>query len=128
VNARRPTWQTIREWIPSDDAEPCADLFDQRTESGNPVELRRKTAPSSSAIPTEATERTARERSAARKMLGKAERTAMLATVAATHESRRNRILLLEISRAEQRHQRTSSSFLPSLPPDPLTPRRPSPF
>jgi len=61
VNARRPTWQTIREWIPSDDAEPCADLFDQRTESGNPVELRRKTAPSSSAIPTEATESAAPE-------------------------------------------------------------------
>jgi hypothetical protein len=41
VNARRPTWQTIREWIPSDDAEPCADLFDQRTDSGKPVEIPR---------------------------------------------------------------------------------------
>jgi hypothetical protein len=33
-----------------------------------------------------------------------------------------------EISRAEQRRQLASSSFRPSLPPDPLTPRRPSPF
>ena len=35
-------WQAIREWIPDDDAEPCADLFDQRPDSGKPVEIRRK--------------------------------------------------------------------------------------
>jgi hypothetical protein len=61
-------------------------------------------------------------------MLGKAERTAMLATVAATHESRRNRLQPREISLEEQRHPRTSCSFRPSLPPYPLTPRRPSAF
>ena len=61
-------------------------------------------------------------------MLGKAERTAMLATVAATHESRRNRLQPREISLDEQRRQRASSSLHPSLPPAPLTPRRPSPF
>jgi len=30
-----------REWIPDDDAEPDGDLFDQRTESGKPVEIPR---------------------------------------------------------------------------------------
>ncbi len=37
-----PPWQAIREWIPHDDAEPCADLFDQRPASGKPVEIRRE--------------------------------------------------------------------------------------
>ena len=32
----------IREWIPDDDAEPGGDLFDQRPESGKPVELLRE--------------------------------------------------------------------------------------
>jgi hypothetical protein len=61
-------------------------------------------------------------------MLGKAERVIILANNARTHETLRNRIFLPEISRAEQRRQLASSSFRPSLPPDPLTPRRPSPF
>ena len=34
-----PPWQAIREWIPDDDAEPGFDLFDQRPESGKPVEI-----------------------------------------------------------------------------------------
>jgi dipeptidase len=40
------------------------------------------------------------------------------------HETLRNRILQPEISRAEQRRQRASSSFRPSLPqtPSPPTP------
>ena len=46
----------------------------------------------------------------------------ILANDARTHEALRNRILLPEIPRAEERHQRTSSSFRPSLPPYPLTP------
>ncbi len=37
-----PPWQAIREWIPDDDAEPGFDLFDQRTESGKPVEIPRE--------------------------------------------------------------------------------------
>ena len=59
-------------------------------------------------------------------LLGNAERVIILANNACAHETLRNRILLPKISRAEQRHQRTSSSFRPSLPPYPLTPRRPS--
>jgi len=35
-------WQAIREWIPDDDAEPGGDLFDQRSDSGKPVEIRRE--------------------------------------------------------------------------------------
>ena len=46
----------------------------------------------------------------------------MLATVAATHESRRNRLQPREISVEEQRHPRTSCSFRPSLPPYPSLP------
>ena len=42
VNARRPTWQTIREWIPADDAEPDFELFDQRTDSDKPAEIPRE--------------------------------------------------------------------------------------
>ena len=34
-----PPWQAIREWIPADDGEPSFDLFDQRVESGEPVEI-----------------------------------------------------------------------------------------
>jgi hypothetical protein len=34
--------QAIREWIPDEDAEPGGDLFDQRTDSGKPVEIRRE--------------------------------------------------------------------------------------
>ena len=37
-----PPWQAIREWIPDDDAEQGGDLFDQRTDSGKPVEIRRE--------------------------------------------------------------------------------------
>ena len=37
-----PPWQAIREWIPDDDAEPGDDLFDQRPDSGKPVEIRRE--------------------------------------------------------------------------------------
>jgi len=37
-----PPWQAIREWIPDDDAEPGGDLFDQRPDSGKPVEIRRE--------------------------------------------------------------------------------------
>ena len=35
-------WQAIREWIPDDDAELGGDLFDQRPDSGQPVEIRRE--------------------------------------------------------------------------------------
>ena len=55
-------------------------------------------------------------------MLGKAERVIIVANNDRAHETLRNRILLPEIPRAEERHQRTSSSFRPSLPPYPLTP------
>ena len=34
--------QGIREWIPDDDAEPRFDLFDQRPDSGKPVEIPRE--------------------------------------------------------------------------------------
>jgi transposase-like protein len=34
-----PPWQAIREWIPADDDDPTADLFDQRPKSGQPVEI-----------------------------------------------------------------------------------------
>ena len=37
-----PPWQAIREWIPDDDGEPSFDLFDQRPESGKPVEIPRE--------------------------------------------------------------------------------------
>jgi hypothetical protein len=37
-----PPWQAIREWIPDDDAEPSFDCFDQRPDSGKPVEIRRE--------------------------------------------------------------------------------------
>ena len=37
-----PPWQAIREWIPDDDAKPGGDLFDQRPDSGKPVEIRRE--------------------------------------------------------------------------------------
>jgi len=37
-----PPWQAIREWIPDDDAEPSFDLFDQRPDSGKPLEIRRE--------------------------------------------------------------------------------------
>ncbi len=37
-----PPRQAIREWIPDDDAEPGGDLFDQRPDSGKPVEIRRE--------------------------------------------------------------------------------------
>ena len=37
-----PPWQAIREWIPDDDAEPSFDFFDQRPDSGKPVEIRRE--------------------------------------------------------------------------------------
>jgi hypothetical protein len=85
-----------------------------------------KTVPSSSSIPTEATESTAPEKSAARKKVGKAERTPMLATVAATHESRHNRVSPSKI-RLPKQHWNLASSFAePSLPPDPLTSRRQS--
>jgi len=46
----------------------------------------------------------------------------ILANSDRAHETLRNRILQPEISRAEQRHQRASPSFRPSLPPDHLTP------
>ena len=61
-------------------------------------------------------------------MLGNAERMSMLKNNDLTHESRRLRILLPKISRAKQLQQRFSSFFGPSLPPDPLTPRRRSPL
>jgi hypothetical protein len=32
----------IREWIPIDDGEPSFDLFDQRPDSGKPVEIPRE--------------------------------------------------------------------------------------
>lgn len=35
-------WNGIREWIPDDDAEPGADLFDQRPKSANPPEIPRE--------------------------------------------------------------------------------------
>ena len=34
-----PPWQAIREWIPADEGEPNFGLFDQRDESGKPVEI-----------------------------------------------------------------------------------------
>ena len=34
-----PPWQAIREWIPADESEPSFDLFDQRPDSGKPVEI-----------------------------------------------------------------------------------------
>ena len=37
-----PPWQAICEWIPDDDAEPGGDLFDQRPDSGKPVEIPRE--------------------------------------------------------------------------------------
>jgi hypothetical protein len=37
-----PPWQAIRDWIPADDSERGADLFDQRPDSGKPVEIRRE--------------------------------------------------------------------------------------
>ena len=37
-----PSRQAIREWIPDDDAEPSFDFFDQRPDSGKPVEIRRE--------------------------------------------------------------------------------------
>ena len=37
-----PPWQAIREWIPDDDAEQEFNLFDQRPESGKPVEIPRE--------------------------------------------------------------------------------------
>ena len=37
-----PPWQAIREWIPDDDAEPSFEFFDQRPDSGKPVEIRRE--------------------------------------------------------------------------------------
>ncbi len=37
-----PPWQAIREWIPDDDAEREIDLFDQRPDSGKPVEIPRE--------------------------------------------------------------------------------------
>ena len=37
-----PPWQAIRQWIPDDDAEQEFDLFDQRPESGKPVEIPRE--------------------------------------------------------------------------------------
>jgi hypothetical protein len=58
-------------------------------------------------------------------MLGKAERMTILGNNDRAHETLRNRILLPEIPRAEERHQRTSSSFRPSLPPYPHTPSHP---
>ena len=68
-------------------------------------------------------------------MLGKADRMIILANNARTHETLRNHILPHEIPRAEKRESPDSSFFLhnstfrhPSLPPDPLTPRRPSAF
>ena len=42
IDPIEPPWQAIREWIPDDDVEPAGDLFDQRTESGKRVEIRRK--------------------------------------------------------------------------------------
>ena len=36
-----PPWQAIREWIPDDDEPEQADWFDQRTQSGKPVEIPR---------------------------------------------------------------------------------------
>ena len=40
------------------------------------------------------------------------------------HETLRDHILPAKISRAEQRQQHPLAFFHPSLPPDPLTPRR----
>ncbi len=37
-----PPWQAIREWIPDDDEEPSFDFFDQRPDSGKPVEIPRE--------------------------------------------------------------------------------------
>ena len=37
-----PLRPDIREWIPDDDAEQEFDLFDQRPESGKPVEIPRE--------------------------------------------------------------------------------------
>jgi hypothetical protein len=34
-----PPWQAIREWIPADEGEAGFDLFDQRPDSGKPVEI-----------------------------------------------------------------------------------------
>ena len=36
-----PPWQAFREWISDDDADPGGDLFDQRPDSGKPVEIPR---------------------------------------------------------------------------------------
>jgi hypothetical protein len=46
----------------------------------------------------------------------------ILANSAWTHESHHDRIFLPEISRAQPRHQRTSSFFDPSLPQTPSFP------
>jgi len=37
-----PPWQAIREWIPDDDAAPDFDLFDQRADFRQPVEVPRE--------------------------------------------------------------------------------------
>ena len=37
-----PSRQAIREWIPDDDAEPSFEFFNQRPDSGKPVEIRRE--------------------------------------------------------------------------------------
>jgi hypothetical protein len=37
-----PPWQAIREWIPDDDGDPVFDLFDQRTDARQPVEIPRE--------------------------------------------------------------------------------------
>jgi len=52
----------------------------------------------------------------------------ILANKALTDEYRFNHTQTREISCAQERHQRDLWIFHPSLPPDPLSPRRPSPF
>ena len=42
MKAGGPPWQTIREWIPADDAEPDFELFDPRTDSDKPAEIPRE--------------------------------------------------------------------------------------
>lgn len=61
----------IRAWVPADDAEAGFDWFDQRPESGKPVEIPSKTDASSSSIGTEATENTTPGKTAAEKCLAK---------------------------------------------------------
>jgi hypothetical protein len=78
-NRFEPPWQAIREWISDDDAEPGFDLFDQRPDSGKPVEIPSKAVPSRPRFGLRPRRTPRQKKTAAKKMLGKAERGIILA-------------------------------------------------